>query len=238
MSLRPYPAALASTGLPESALAAIQQVLAAHPAVEQAILYGSRALGRHRPASDIDLTLLGPDLSSTVRARIDAELDDLLLPWVIDLSCPASLRHPALLDHIERIGLVLYERPRHGLAQPVTQAPPGPGRPTPSTDAAEPNAATIGLSRQKVSAIQCRKIRHSNAAHIDTPMQQKSFPDCCKRRRPWPPPAQLSPDPPDTNGTAAPGRRQSPAIAAALPPRTPWPPAPLAPAPAPGLGRR
>ena len=78
--------------------------------MEQAILYGSRALGRHRPASDIDLTLLGPDLSSTVLARIDAELDDLLLPWVIDLSCHASLRHAALLDHIERVGLVLYER--------------------------------------------------------------------------------------------------------------------------------
>jgi predicted nucleotidyltransferase len=102
MSLRLSPAALASTGLPESALAAIQQVLAAHPAVQQAILYGSRALGRHRPASDIDLTLLGPDLSSTVLARIDAELDDLLLPWVIDLSCHASLRHAALLAHIQR----------------------------------------------------------------------------------------------------------------------------------------
>ena len=115
MSLRPSPAALspaalASTGLPKSALAAIQQVLAAHPAVEQAILYHSRALGRHRPASDIDLTLLGPDLSSAALARIDAELDDLLFPWVIDLSCHACLRHPALLAHIERVGLVLYQR--------------------------------------------------------------------------------------------------------------------------------
>lgn len=41
MSLFPSPAALASTGLPESAITAIQQVLAAHPEVEQAILYGS-----------------------------------------------------------------------------------------------------------------------------------------------------------------------------------------------------
>jgi predicted nucleotidyltransferase len=98
-------------------------VLAAHPAVEQAILYGSRALGRHRPASDIDLTLLGPDLSSTVLARIDAELDDLLLPWLIDLSCHACLRHPALLAHIERDGLVLYERaaqlPPSAMRQPL-----------------------------------------------------------------------------------------------------------------------
>jgi hypothetical protein len=45
-----------------------------------------------------------------VLARIEAELDDLLLPWVIDLSWHASLRHAALLDHIERDGLVLYVR--------------------------------------------------------------------------------------------------------------------------------
>jgi hypothetical protein len=82
------------------------------------------ALGRHRPASDIDLTLLGPDLSSTTLARIDAELDDLLLPWVIDLSCHACLRHPALLDHIERDGLVLYERAGQTLDQRVTPSPP------------------------------------------------------------------------------------------------------------------
>jgi hypothetical protein len=39
-------------GLPEAAIGAIQQVLAAHPQVEQAILYGSRAMGSQRYASD------------------------------------------------------------------------------------------------------------------------------------------------------------------------------------------
>ena len=98
-------------GLTETALTAIQEVLAAYPEVEEAILYGSRALGRHRPASDIDLTLIGSDLNNATLARIDADLDDLLLPWVIDLSAFSSLRHPALLDHIQRVGVVLYQRP-------------------------------------------------------------------------------------------------------------------------------
>ena len=97
-------------GLPESAIQAIQQVLAAHPEVEQAIVYGSRAMGRQRPASDIDLTLIGPAISAASLARIDADLDDLLLPWMIDLSCLASIHHPALLAHIERAGLELYRR--------------------------------------------------------------------------------------------------------------------------------
>jgi len=104
------PAGTLAIGLPDAALTAIRQVLASHPEVEAAILYGSRALGRHRPASDIDLTLIGSTISAASLARIDADLDDLLLPWMIDLSCQASIHHPALLARIKRAGLELYRR--------------------------------------------------------------------------------------------------------------------------------
>jgi predicted nucleotidyltransferase len=97
-------------GLPETAIQAIQKVLAAHPEVEQAIVYGSRAMGRQRPASDIDLTLIGPAIGLGTLARIEAELDDLLLPWMIDLSRLADLSHPPLLAHVEQVGQVLYRR--------------------------------------------------------------------------------------------------------------------------------
>lgn len=98
-------------GLPEAAIEGIQKVLAAHPEVERAIVYGSRALGRQRAASDIDLTLLGPAIRPCTLAQIEAELDDLLLPWMIDLSRLADLSHPPLLAHIHRVGQVLYSRP-------------------------------------------------------------------------------------------------------------------------------
>jgi predicted nucleotidyltransferase len=56
--------------LKEGLRAAIKEVLASYPEVEEAILYGSRVLGHHRPASDIDLTLVGPALTSgTLAAR-------------------------------------------------------------------------------------------------------------------------------------------------------------------------
>jgi predicted nucleotidyltransferase len=110
MNLSPPLASTQATGLPDAAIAAIRQVLASHPEVESATLYGSRALGRHRPASDIDLTLIGPAISAATLAHIDADLDDLLLPWMIDLSCLASIDHPALLAHIERVGVELYRQ--------------------------------------------------------------------------------------------------------------------------------
>lgn len=97
-------------GLSENTVDSIRDVLADFPEVEKAVLYGSRAKGTHRPASDIDLTLYGSALGQSQLAQIDAALDDLLLPYKIDLSEMSSLTHPALLDHIHRVGKVFYEK--------------------------------------------------------------------------------------------------------------------------------
>lgn len=96
-------------GLSESTVRSIQKVLAHFPEVEKAILYGSRAKGTHHPGSDIDLTLCGGRLNHTLLTRIANELDDLLLPYQIDLSLFETLNHPALLDHIRNIGVTFYE---------------------------------------------------------------------------------------------------------------------------------
>ena len=97
-------------GLTTTTVERLQSVLAHYPEVEKAVLYGSRAKGTHRPGSDIDLTLCGGELDHTLLTRIDNEMDDLLLPYQIDLSLMSSLSHPALLDHIRRVGVVLYEK--------------------------------------------------------------------------------------------------------------------------------
>ena len=97
-------------GLTATTVDRILSVLAHYPEVEKAVLYGSRAKGTYRPGSDIDLTLCGVELNHTLLTRIDNELDDLLLPYQIDLSLMSSLSHPALLDHIRRVGVSLYEK--------------------------------------------------------------------------------------------------------------------------------
>ena len=90
-------------GLPEDASAALLRVLAAHPNVEQVWLYGSRAMNRHRPGSDIDLSLEGAGLDHRDLLELMGEVDDLLLAWRVDL----SLRHqlpPELEAHLQRVG--------------------------------------------------------------------------------------------------------------------------------------
>ena len=97
-------------GLSADTVARITSVLARFPDVEKAVIYGSRAKGNHRKGSDIDLTLFGDGLTEKVMSRIYWALDDLLLPYRIDLSLFSGLKPPALIDHIRRVGIVLYAR--------------------------------------------------------------------------------------------------------------------------------
>jgi predicted nucleotidyltransferase len=97
-------------GLSDQDIRSLQEVFSRHASIEKAILYGSRAMGNQRYNSDIDLTLTGEALNLSEQFRIEQELDDLLLPYRIDLSLLSSISNPDLLDHIRRVGLVFYER--------------------------------------------------------------------------------------------------------------------------------
>ena len=99
-----------SYGLPSATVAKICEVLARFPAVEKAVLYGSRAKGTFKPGSDIDLTLLGENLNPAELGAIGDELDELLLPYQIDLSIFHLISNEKLREHIERVGKVFYER--------------------------------------------------------------------------------------------------------------------------------
>ena len=79
-------------GLPPEASAQLLAVLSAEPAVQEVWLYGSRAMGRFRSGSDIDLTLVAPGLRHDDRLRLMGALDDLLLPWSIDLAVARAAR--------------------------------------------------------------------------------------------------------------------------------------------------
>ncbi len=97
-----------SSGLKDTEIAAIQRVFKMHPKITKVILYGSRAKGNYRPGSDIDLTLQGEGLEYVDLVAIDNELDDLLLPYTIDLSIQQQIENPDLIEHIERVGLEFY----------------------------------------------------------------------------------------------------------------------------------
>ncbi|MGV7209272.1 nucleotidyltransferase domain-containing protein [Oxalobacteraceae bacterium A2-2] len=97
-------------GLKPEAVAQIAAIFARCQHVEQVILYGSRAKGNFKQWSDIDLCMVGGGLSTTDLLRIDMALDDLLLPYQIDLSLYHHIDNPELLSHIARAGAIFYQR--------------------------------------------------------------------------------------------------------------------------------
>ncbi len=101
-------------GLPQTTACTIREILAKVPAVETAVIYGSRAKGNDRPGSDIDLTLIGQGLDLDTLGKIATELDESSIPYQVDLSLFDRIEHAGLRDHIERIGKVFYKRESRG----------------------------------------------------------------------------------------------------------------------------
>jgi len=82
-------------GLSDQTCATVRQILAAYPQIEKAVLYG---------------TLYGPALDHRLLMAVGSALDDSDIPYTVDLSLFEQIENPALREHIERVGLVFYER--------------------------------------------------------------------------------------------------------------------------------
>lgn len=99
-------------GLPPHAEEKLREVFRTWPQVERVVLYGSRAKGTFRTGSDIDLCIVGEALTLPQLMAIEGQIDDLLLPWKVDLSLLQHIDNPALLEHIDRVGVPFFERAR------------------------------------------------------------------------------------------------------------------------------
>jgi predicted nucleotidyltransferase len=99
-------------GLKPEVIKKIECVFQSYPGVEKVLLYGSRAKENFYPGSDIDLTLVGKNLTASTRNKIAADLDDLNTPYLIDLSIHSKISSENLQGHIERVGKIVYQKHR------------------------------------------------------------------------------------------------------------------------------
>jgi len=79
--------------------------------IDKALIYGSRAKGNYRTGSDIDITLLGQNLTlkNSVYPLMDL-LDDLYLPYKFDISIFDHIEDDNLVDHIRKHSQVFYKK--------------------------------------------------------------------------------------------------------------------------------
>ncbi|MGL5545844.1 MAG: nucleotidyltransferase domain-containing protein [Tannerellaceae bacterium] len=97
-------------GIKEEELCSLKNLFASTAEVEKVILFGSRAKGNYKPYSDLDIVLCGEDVSSTVLGNLFMDIDDLLMPYKIDLLLYNRITNEALKHEIETFGVVIYQK--------------------------------------------------------------------------------------------------------------------------------
>ena len=81
-------------GLTDNELEKLCNLFRKHEEIEQAVLYGSR-----------------DRLTYNTLSSLSDEIDDLLLPYSVDLSIYGKLKNADLLEHIHRMGIPIFSRP-------------------------------------------------------------------------------------------------------------------------------
>lgn len=97
-------------GLENFAISHIVSILERNPKIEKVILFGSRAIGNFQNGSDVDLSLIGKELELNDILNASIEIDNLALPYKFDLVIYDRIKEKALLEHIDRVGITLFER--------------------------------------------------------------------------------------------------------------------------------
>lgn len=97
-----------NSGLTEKEWEQIRAVLRAVPAIEKAVLFGSRAMGLARGNSDVDIMLYGEKLTMGDVAHARALLEETTLPYQFDLVLH-DVGNETLQEHVHRYGKVISE---------------------------------------------------------------------------------------------------------------------------------
>lgn len=91
-------------GLNPKTIEVLKSFFSTYSKIEKITIYGSRAKGNYKEGSDIDIVLTAPSLTTSDLLKIENELEDLMLPYKVDLSLYHQIESSELIEHIQRVG--------------------------------------------------------------------------------------------------------------------------------------
>ena len=98
------------SALPETIVDQLKIIFEKYPPVKEVILYGSRAKGTNTKRSDIDLVIANSQLDRVTLSNIKSEIEESDIPNLVDIQLLEEIDNQDLLDHINRVGKVVYCR--------------------------------------------------------------------------------------------------------------------------------
>ncbi len=98
-------------GLLERDLNYIQKAMEGFPEIDKAIIFGSRAIGNYKKGSDIDIAILGQNVTMVTLYELEDLLNEVYpIPYFFDLLRYEELTNENLKAHIDQFGKEVYNR--------------------------------------------------------------------------------------------------------------------------------
>jgi len=98
-------------GLYERDVDMIVNALKENKEIEQAFIFGSRALGNYKKGSDVDLVVTGENVTDKTIANLNELLNETYpLPYFFDILQYEKIQNEHLKKHIDKHGVDVYVR--------------------------------------------------------------------------------------------------------------------------------
>jgi type I restriction enzyme S subunit len=98
-------------GLSEKQLNEIAAFISPYSEIEEAVLFGSRAMDTYKEASDVDIALKGDRVTASLAAKLKFDIEeDTYLPFFFDFVAYPTITNEALKEHIDTQGIVIYRK--------------------------------------------------------------------------------------------------------------------------------
>ncbi len=98
-------------GLPERDIKMILEAVQKYEEIQKVLIFGSRAMGNYKKASDIDLALFGENISRKTILRLNDDLnEEYPIPYFFDILNYNEISNQELKSHIDIEGKLLYKK--------------------------------------------------------------------------------------------------------------------------------
>lgn len=97
-------------GLTIDDLQVIIDIIKVYPQIDEAIIFGSRALNTHKKGSDIDIALKGKKISLIATTISGMLNDETHFPYFCDVVDYNLIDNEELKNHIDRVGQQIYKK--------------------------------------------------------------------------------------------------------------------------------
>ena len=98
-------------GLSRNDLEIIISILQKENKIDEAVIFGSRALGNYKNGSDVDIALKGKDIDAGIISYVSYRLnEETLLPYKFDLINYHTITNDDLIEQINQTGKTIYTK--------------------------------------------------------------------------------------------------------------------------------